>query len=417
MEAVILAGGLGTRLKDVSNHTPKSMAMIKGRPFLEYQMDVLIGQGVKSFILSIGYKSEQIQDHFKDSYKNCSIAYAVEKELLGTGGAIKNAFRFATEENVVVANGDSLVVSDLQKQFQFHINKKANVTLALKRMKNFERYGTVKFDDDFRINEFVEKQPISEGTINAGLYIFNVKSFSENDWPKKFSIERDYFEACVKTANMYGFLMNGYFLDIGIPADFKKAQTEIGTFFKIDKSWSLFLDRDGVINKKIDNDYVKKIEELEFLPSALSAISLLSNYFGKIFIVTNQQGIGKGLMTEEDLAVIHNHLNSTIQENGGQVDGIYHAPYLAHENNSMRKPNIGMALKAKEEYPLIAFEKSILVGDSSSDMEFGKNAGMTNVMIKENPNQDYYTHRSLQDFAELIQSIFNPVREGNCCRH
>ena len=412
MEAIILAGGLGTRLKDVSNHTPKSMVLIQGRPFLEYQMDLLIAQGVKSFILSIGYKSEQIQNHFKNSYKNCSVIYAVEKELLGTGGAIKNALRFAKEENVVVANGDSIVISDLQKQLQFHIRKKASVTLALKRMKNFDRYGTVKLDDNFRIQDFIEKHPVSEGIINAGLYIFNVKSFNEYDWPEKFSIERDYFESCVKTSNMYGFSINGYFLDIGIPADFKKAQTEIGTFFKIDKSWSLFLDRDGVINKKIDNDYVKKIEELEFLPGALSAISSLSNYFGKIFIVTNQQGIGKGLMTEEDLSVIHDYLLSAIQENDGQIDGIYHAPYLAHENHSMRKPNIGMALKAKEENPSVVFEKSILVGDSSSDMEFGKNAGMTNVMIKENPIDEYYTQESLHDFACLIGTIFNPIQEA-----
>lgn len=413
MEAVILAGGLGTRLKDVSSHTPKSMAIIQGRPFLEYQMDVLIEQGVKSFILSIGYKSEQIQNHFKNSYKGCSITYAVEKELLGTGGAIKNALRFTKEENVVVANGDSLVVTDLKKQVQFHIDNKASVTLALKRMKNFERYGTVQFDDDFRIHSFIEKKPISEGIINAGLYIFNVKSFEKIDWTEKFSIERDYFEACVKTVHMYGFVMSGYFLDIGIPADFKKAQTEIGTFFRINKSWSLFLDRDGVINKKIDNDYVKRIDELELLPGVLSAISLLSKYFGKLFIVTNQQGIGKGLMTEEDLVVIHDQLLSVIQENGGRIDGIYHAPYLDKENNVMRKPNIGMALKAKEENPLVEFKKSIMVGDSTSDIAFGKNAGMTNVMIKikEDLNGDYYTHGSLHDFAGIIQSIFDPIQE------
>lgn len=411
MEAIILAGGLGTRLKDVSNDMPKSMAVIQGRPFLEYQMDVLIEQGIKSFILSIGYKSEQIQNHFKNSYKNCSITYAIEKELLGTGGAIKNALRFTKDENVVVANGDSIVVSDLQKQVQFHIQKKANVTLALKRMKNFERYGTVMLDDDSRIHNFIEKHPISEGIINAGLYIFNVKSFVEYDWPEKFSIEKDYFESCVKTSNMYGFVMNGYFLDIGIPSDFKKAQTEIGIFFKIDKSWSLFLDRDGVINKKIDNDYVKKIEELEFLPGVLSAISLLSNYFGKIFIITNQQGIGKGLMSEEDLSSIHNHLFSSIRENGGRIDGLYYAPELASETNSMRKPNIGMALKAKEEYPSVAFERSIMIGDSKSDMEFGKNVGMTNIMIQGDLENDYYARPSLYDFASLMQSIFDPILE------
>ncbi|RYM31355.1 HAD-IIIA family hydrolase [Brumimicrobium glaciale] len=410
MEAIILAGGLGTRLKNVSKQMPKSMALIQEKPFLEYQMDLLIAQGVKSFVLSIGYKSEQIQEHFKDSYKNCNVLYAIEKELLGTGGAIKNAMRFTNSENVVVANGDSLVVTDLQKQLQFHIENKADVTLALKRMKNFERYGTVKLDEQSRITNFIEKQPISEGIINAGLYIFNVKSYTEREWPQKFSVEKDYFEACVNDAKMLGFLMNGYFLDIGIPSDFQKAQTEIGSFFKIDKSWTLFLDRDGVINKKRDNDYVKNLDELEFLPGALKAISTLNKYFHKIFIVTNQQGIGKGLMSVEDLKVVHDKVVSSVKENGGNIDEVYFAPDLASAANQLRKPNIGMAEKAKSDFPSVEFHKSIMVGDSLSDMEFGKNAGMVNVYISEVGSEEYYSCKSLIDFASLIDAIFESER-------
>ncbi|WP_107037601.1 HAD-IIIA family hydrolase [Brumimicrobium mesophilum] len=406
MEAIILAGGLGTRLKDVSKQMPKSMALIQNRPFLEYQMDLLIAQGVDKFVLSIGYKSEQIQKHFKESYKNCSVQYAVEKELLGTGGAIKNAMRFTTTENVIVANGDSLVVTDLKKQLNFHIENKADVTLALKEMKDFERYGTVNLDANSRITNFIEKQPIKEGIINAGLYIFNVKTFIERKWPQKFSVERDYFEAYVKEVKMLGFLMNGYFLDIGIPADFQRAQTEIGSFFKIDKSWTLFLDRDGVINKKRDNDYVKNLDELEFLPGALEAISTLYKYFHKVFIVTNQQGIGKGLMSEEDLKIVHEKVISRIEENGGSIDEVYFAPDLAGPSNKLRKPNIGMAEKAKADFPTVEFHKSIMVGDSPSDMEFGKNAGMVNVFISQEGNKEYYSCKSLVEFEAIMKSVF-----------
>lgn len=405
MEAIILAGGLGTRLKNVSDRMPKSMALIQDKPFLEYQMDLLISQGVKTFILSIGYKSDQIQEHFKDAYKNCSVIYAVEKELLGTGGAIKNAMRFTKSENVIVANGDSLVVCDLQKQLKFHLENKADVTLALKRMKNFERYGTVQLDQESRIHEFIEKQPISEGIINVGLYIFNVKSFTERDWPLKFSLEREYFEACVNEAKMLGFISNGYFLDIGIPSDFQKAQTEIGSFFKIDKTWSLFLDRDGVINKKRDNDYVKNLDELEFLPGALKAISTLNKYFHKIFIVTNQQGIGKGLMSVEDLKIVHDKVVASVKEKDGNIDEVYFAPDLASATNTFRKPNIGMAKKAKEDFPSVEFHKSIMIGDSISDMEFGKNAGMVNVFISEQENEEYYTCGSLSEFSGLIEAV------------
>ena len=149
----------------------------------------------------------------------------------------------------------------------------------------------------------------------------------------------------------------------------------------INKSWTLFLDRDGVINKKIENDYVKNIGEFEFLPNALHAIVECSKVFGKIIVVTNQQGIGKGLMTESDLNSIHQHLLDKVQQAGGKIDAIYHAPMLAQENSEMRKPNIGMATKAKKEFSNIQFKKSIMVGDSVSDIEFGKKAKMHSFLI------------------------------------
>jgi D-glycero-D-manno-heptose 1,7-bisphosphate phosphatase len=152
----------------------------------------------------------------------------------------------------------------------------------------------------------------------------------------------------------------------------------------INKSWTLFLDRDGVIKKKIENDYVKNIGEFEFLPNALHAIVECSKVFGKIIVVTNQQGIGKGLMTESNLNSIHQHLLDKVQQAGGRIDAIYHAPKLAQENSEMRKPNIGMALKAKKQFPEIEFQKSIMVGDSMSDIEFGKKAKMHTFLIGEN---------------------------------
>lgn len=150
----------------------------------------------------------------------------------------------------------------------------------------------------------------------------------------------------------------------------------------IDKSWSLFLDRDGVINKRIPGDYIKKWEEFEFLPEVLKAINLLTNKFGQTFIVTNQQGIGKGLMLESDLDLIHDHMRTEIGYHGGKINKIYHSPYRAEENSVFRKPNIGLARKAKIDYPVVDFDKSIMVGDSISDMGFGKNAGMMTVFIK-----------------------------------
>jgi len=156
---------------------------------------------------------------------------------------------------------------------------------------------------------------------------------------------------------------------------------------QIDKSWTLFLDRDGVINKKIDNDYVKAWEQFEFLPGVIEALKILSAKFGKIIIVTNQQGVGKQLMSEDDLHAIHKKMIIDIEKAGGRIDKIYFAPQLKSENSDYRKPAIGMALQAQKEFTDIDFSKSIMVGDSYHDMQFGKKAGMTTVFISPMPEQ------------------------------
>jgi histidinol-phosphate phosphatase family protein len=169
---------------------------------------------------------------------------------------------------------------------------------------------------------------------------------------------------------------------------------------KIDSSWTLFLDRDGVINKKIVGDYVKSKDEFHFLPHALEAIKLFSSRFHKIVIVTNQQGISKGLMTEEDLNKVHQHLIKEVKNIGGRIDAIYFAPQLVEENSIMRKPNIGMALQANEEFPSINLKKSIMLGDSISDMEFAKNANMIGILIGQ--SEKYFCIDSLISFSKLL---------------
>lgn len=170
---------------------------------------------------------------------------------------------------------------------------------------------------------------------------------------------------------------------------------------QIDKSWTLFLDRDGVINKKLENDYVKTIDEFEFLPNVLEALKIFTKYFDKIVIVTNQQGISKKLMTTNDLETIHQYLLKNVTEFGGAIDAIYYAPQLASENSIMRKPNIGMAISAKNDFPNIDFNKSIMVGDSISDMEFAQNANMFGIFIGNNEN--YFSTESLYSFCKMLE--------------
>lgn len=171
----------------------------------------------------------------------------------------------------------------------------------------------------------------------------------------------------------------------------------------IDSSWSLFLDRDGVINKRIVDDYVKKWDEFEFLDGVIDAIKKFSSVFGKIVVVTNQQGIGKGLMRPEDLELIHRNMMYELTYFGGRIDRAYHSPFLASENHPTRKPGIGMALQAQKDFPEINFSKSIMVGDSGSDIEFGKNAGMKTIYIGTTNKYNADLHcASLSEFATLL---------------
>jgi histidinol-phosphate phosphatase family protein len=149
----------------------------------------------------------------------------------------------------------------------------------------------------------------------------------------------------------------------------------------IDKTWTLFLDRDGVINLHYPNDYVKDWGEFVFLDGVLAALKDLTGLFRRIVIVTNQQGVAKKLMTEASLDNIHEEMRKVIRKEGGNIHGIYAATEIASPANNMRKPNIGMALKAKKDFQDIDLAKSVMVGDSVSDMEFGKNAGMVTVFV------------------------------------
>ncbi len=176
----------------------------------------------------------------------------------------------------------------------------------------------------------------------------------------------------------------------------------------IDKSWTLFLDRDGVINKRLVDDYVKSWDEFQFLDHVPETIAQCSAWFGTIVVVTNQQGIGKGLMSDADLNNIHNKMIAEIELKGGRIDKVYYCPKLKDEILNCRKPLPFMGLEAKKDFPVIDFNKSVMVGDSISDMEFGEALGMQNIFITPNPNKSdakvtRFETTKLQDLTSILQ--------------
>ena len=168
------------------------------------------------------------------------------------------------------------------------------------------------------------------------------------------------------------------------------------------KGWTLFLDRDGVINERLPGDYVKGWNEFQFLDGVLDAMPILSELFDTIVMVTNQQGIGKGLMTDQDLEDIHQRMMGDIIENGGRIDQIFYCPALAADNPACRNPNAGMAFEAKEMFPDIDFTQSMIVGDSPTDMQFGEKVGMECAYIGQ--LEGYTCFESLIHFARVITS-------------
>ncbi len=171
----------------------------------------------------------------------------------------------------------------------------------------------------------------------------------------------------------------------------------------IDKSWTLFLDRDGVINRRLVDDYIKYWEEFEFLPGTLESFRQFSGLFGRIIVVTNQQGVGKGWMTEKQLQEIHQKMISEINGAGGRVDAVYYCTDLKDKPENCRKPSVTMFERAKKDFPEIIPSKSIMVGDSPSDMDFGRNAGMFTVFIGGENNTANVCFKDMKSFAEAIK--------------
>jgi len=225
-EAIILAGGYGKRLTNVQG-VPKPMAPINGVPFLQILLDNLIVKGISIFHLSVGHQHEVIVNYFGNSYMGCKINYIIEDSPLGTGGAIQKSLLSVTKKNVWVINGDTYFDIDLQSMYEHHLANEAEVTIALKLMQGFDRYGRVIQNSEFRIEDFLEKQPCDSGLINGGVYLINSNLFKGLNLPQQFSMEEDYFNIFCAEKNFYGFTEEGYFIDIGIPEDYDRAHQEL----------------------------------------------------------------------------------------------------------------------------------------------------------------------------------------------
>ena len=384
MEAIVLAGGLGTRLSGVIGEIPKCMAPVGGKPFLQYQLEWLSRFDVSHVVLSVGYLREQVMDFVNAREWPFKVSYAVEKEPLGTGGGIRLALSKCKGKQVYVLNGDTFYNVDLRA-----LTFTAPVTLALKPMRDFDRYGAVDWDGDL-VNAFKEKAYCADGLINGGVYAIDRSQLDMSLFPKSFSFEREVLEPLANYGLVAGEVQDGYFIDIGIPEDYARAQRELPEIQAVLKASdavlastadTLFLDRDGVVNRWLPGDYVKTWDQFAFLPGILESLRKWAAKFKHVIIVSNQRGVGKGKMTREQLEAVHARMLAEIAAAGGRIDAIYTCSEL-EQDHPMRKPQPGMFLATCRDFPDIAPERSLMLGDSDYDREFAANCGMPFVLME-----------------------------------
>ncbi len=229
MEAIVLAGGLGTRLAARLNGIPKPMAAVAGRPFLEILLGQLQRAGCTRVMLSVGHLHEAIQGHFGASFHGMRLDYAIEDSPLGTGGAIRNALCMAEDASVLALNGDSFLDADYAAMLRFHAAQAAHITIAITRQAEIARYGGVIVSGQ-RITGFEEKGRAGEGWINAGAYVLEKRLEWPPTLPERFSFERDFLMPEITRLSPAAYRVDGFFLDIGVPQDLDRAQTELARF-------------------------------------------------------------------------------------------------------------------------------------------------------------------------------------------
>ncbi len=463
MEVIVLAGGLGTRLRSVLADIPKCMAPVGGlrepffpeaeeksgasgkngspegpKPFLGYLLEWLKLYPVSHVVFSVGYLKEQVMDYVQSREWPFSYDFAMEDTPLGTGGGIRLALEKCRENKVFVVNGDTFFPVDLSV-----MPSDAPVTVALKPMRNFDRYGAVEIsafevgtelcsasakkhadataehssvpeeehadataehssvpEEEHadataehssvpRITAFHEKQPCVKGLINGGVYAINRSLLNLSGLPEKFSFEKDVLEKGAAEGRICGWVSDAYFIDIGIPEDYARAQWAIPGWFAVQKASkavlaadadTLFLDRDGVLNRHLEGDYVKKWDEWEWMPGILEALARWSRKYASIILVTNQRGVGKGVMSDADLGLIHARMLQAIDAAGGRLDLVLVCTAV-DDADPRRKPHTGMFQEACVLLPGLNPARCIMVGDSPGDALFAERCGMQFILL------------------------------------
>lgn len=378
-QAVILAGGLGTRLGELTKERPKPLLDVDGKPFLDYIIWNLRRQGIQKLLFSVGYLADLIKEHFGNGEKHgVQIDYVIEEKPAGTGGALRLA-QSALQDIFFVLNGDTLFDVNMRDLALLLSEKHALACLALREVQDCSRYGSITLAADGRCTGFQEKCGQGNGLVSGGIYVMRKEALSvlpENG----SSLEQDLFPLLVKRGVLKAKQYQGFFLDIGLPETYSAAQTDVPAW---KKRPAVFFDRDGVINK--DYGYVHTVEKFHWMRDAQDAVKWCNDHGYFAILVTNQAGIGRGYYTESHFNDFSGWIQNQLFRAGAYFDAVYYCPHHPTEAKGRylkkclcRKPEPGMLIQAINEFP-IDVKRSIMVGNSESDMLAARGAGVRGV--------------------------------------
>lgn len=387
-QAVVLVGGLGTRLGSLTHATPKPLLHVAGRPFLETLILWLARAGVEDVILSTGYLAGAFELFLADGHasgrwvgpegKPVVVRESRESKPLGTGGALA-ILRGKLDQRFFLINGDSFFACDL-----IAVASKAealplgHAVITTRAVPDARRFGRVETAAAGRVSGFREKGSAGPGVINAGVTVLS-GDIVDRISALPCSIETEIYPALAEEGLLHAVEQEGYFIDIGLPETYSEAQI---TLPRATRRPAIFFDRDGVLNRDVAG-YTYRIEDLVLMPGAARAVAWARTLGFCTVVVTNQAGIAYGLYTEDDMRAFHRAMNVAMRTSGGWIDAFYHCPYhpnavipaLRAADHPDRKPNPGMIFRAVRDLD-IDLAGSLLIGDKPSDVAAAAAAGL-----------------------------------------
>lgn len=375
-QACILVGGKGTRLGELTRHTPKPLMPIgDDAAFLDILIEQIARQGFDDIVLLAGHLGQCFVERYDGRrYSNAQVRVLVEPAPLGTGGALVSA-REILAPQFLLLNGDSFFDTNMRALTLEAADHEA--LIALRRVADPSRYGTVELDGD-KIRRFREKSPEVRGPapINAGVYVLR-SSILDRIGALPCSIEHDIFPRLAAAGRLAGAVRDDYFVDIGLP---QTLQQHRQTLLNLRARPAAFLDRDGVLNA--DRGYVHRPDQVEWISGAKESVRLLNDLGYRVVVVTNQAGVGRGYYGEDDVIALHAWMQDEFAAQGAFIDAFYYCPdhpdaciEKYRRTSANRKPNSGMIVQALSDLH-IRPQGSFLVGDKDSDIEAARGAGI-----------------------------------------